>query len=212
MTRKLVIIGSSGAARECYWLARDCMETRPDMAFKGFLAFEGHPANLADLSQFLLGNDDAYLPALDDVFAIGIGLPTLRRKVYEKWKKKGAEFINLIHPTVPIIGDVKIGEGNLVAHSSYLSCNTVLGNANYLNGSVVVGHDAIIGDYNFFGTFSLILGGARIGSCNNFGIQSAAMPGSRIGNDNTLLSGAHVYKGCRDGKVMAGNPAVNIRA
>lgn len=211
MSKNLVIIGNSGAARECYWLARDCIKAGQDLTFKGFLAFEGHAGNLAELSPFLLGNDDAYFPAPDDVFAIGIGLPTLRCRAYEKWKKKGADFVNLIHPTVPVTGDVKMGEGNILAHSSYLSCNVVLGNCNYLNGSVVVGHDVIIGDCNFFGTFCLLLGGAKIGSRNSFGIHSAAMPHARIGNDNTILPAAYVYKGCRNEKTMAGNPAINIK-
>lgn len=211
VSKNLVIIGNSGAARECYWLARDCVKAGQDMVFKGFLAFEGHVGNLAELSSFLLGNDDAYISEPDDVFAIGIGQPALRCKAYAKWKKKGAEFINLIHPTVPIIGDVRLGEGNIIACASYISCNSTLGNANYLNGSVVVGHDVIIGDCNFFGTFSLILGGARVGDRNSFAIHSAAMPGAHVGNDNTILPATYIYKGCRDGKVMAGNPAVNIK-
>lgn len=211
MSKQLVIIGNSGAARECYWLAQDCIKAGQDLTFKGFLAFEAYSGNLAELAPLLLGDDDAYIPAPGDVFAIGIGLPDLRYKVYEKWKRKGAEFINLIHPTVSLIGDVKLGEGNILACASYVSCNAALGNGNYLNGSVVVGHDVTIGDCNFFGTFSLLLGGAKIGSRNSFGIHSAAMPHARIGDDNTILPAAYIYKGCQNKKVMNGNPAVNIK-
>lgn len=211
MNKQLVIIGNSGAARECYWLAQDCIKAGQKMTFKGFLAFESYSGDLADLSPFLIGDDDAYSPGPEDVFAIGIGLPGLRCKVYEKWKKKDVEFINLIHPTVPIIGDVKLGDGNIIACASYISCNATLGNANYLNGSVVIGHDVIVGDCNFFGTFSLLLGGARVGNRNSFAIHSAAMPHAHIGNDNTILPAAYIYKGCRNEKVMAGNPAINIK-
>lgn len=211
MSKNLIIIGNSGAARECYWLAQDCIAAGQDMVFKGFLAFEGFEGNLCELSHFELGSDAAYTPTPDDVFIIGLGQPALRSQAYHKWKEKGARFVNLIHPGVPIVGNAALGEGNILACGSYLSCDSVLGNANYLNGSVVVGHDAIIGDCNFFGTFSLILGGARIGDRNSFAIHSAVMPGARIGNDNIAMPAAYIYKGCRNGKIMAGNPAINIK-
>ncbi len=211
MSKELVIIGNSGAARECYWLAQDCIEAGLDLVFKGFLAFEGHAGNLCELQGLALGNDADYVPEANDVFAIGIGLPALRWRAYHKWKERGAAFINLIHPTVPIAQSAFLGEGNILARASYLSCNAILGNGNYLNGSVVVGHDAWIGDCNFLGTFSMILGGAHVGDRNSFSVQTVLMPHARVGNDNTILPAACIYKGCRDAKIMAGNPALNIK-
>lgn len=208
MRKKLVILGNSGAARECYWLARDCMAAGLDVEFKGFLSFEGYKGDLQELAALDLGVDDAYQPDDEDVFVIGIGIPELRRKAFCKWKDKGARFINLIHPQAQIIGNSTIGEGNIIACNSYISCNSTLGDANYLNGSVVLGHDVHVGSYNFWGPFGMVLGGARIGSCNTFGVFSIILANARVGDANKIAPAACLYKGCGNQSVMGGNPAL----
>lgn len=210
MKNNLVIIGASGAARECYWLAREIITQGEDLEIKGFLAFEGHLPNLRDLSEMFLGNDDDYCLAENDVLAIGIGSPLLRKKAFLKWKKLGGRFINLIHPNVTLVHDVGMGEGNIICSGSYLSCNTSIGNGNYLNGTVVIGHDASIGDFNFFGPFSVVLGAATLGSENTIGLRATIMQSARLGDGNVLAPGACLYKGCGNHRIMAGNPATSL--
>jgi sugar O-acyltransferase (sialic acid O-acetyltransferase NeuD family) len=206
----VIIIGNSGAARECYWLLQDIAPESEDLTFKGFLSFEGFRGDLRELAPLQLGTDDKYTPADEDVFVIGIGLPALRLKAFAKLKQRGWKFMNLVHPTVKLTGRVVLGEGNILAQNCHMSCNTVLGDANYLNGSIVVGHDAHIGHGNFFGPFSQILGETNIGSGNSFGVNSVVLAGAAIGDNNTIAPGAYVYKGCGDNCRMAGNPAINI--
>lgn len=210
MRKNLVIIGNSGAARECYWLARDMVDNGEDMEIKGFLSFEGYNANLCDLSDKLIGDDDAYCLKENDVLSIGIGMPGLRKKAFLKWKIRGGHFVNLIHHSVTLVHDVILGEANILCCRSYLSCNTHIGDANYLNGSVVVGHDASIGDFNFFGPFSMVLGGATLGSCNTVGVNAVVLPHAQVGDNNIIAPGAYIYKGCANKNVMMGNPAYNI--
>ncbi|MDL2207196.1 acetyltransferase [Desulfovibrio sp. OttesenSCG-928-F20] len=210
MKKQLVIIGNSGAARECYWLAHEIIERESNLEFKGFLSFEGHQGDLRDLAEWSLGTDDNYSPRQEDVFIIGIGMPALRLKAFHKWKDRGARFMNLIHPNVQFIGKVSLGEGNILACGTYISCNAVLGDANYLNGSVVVGHDSRIGDGNFFGPFSMVLGDVSIGSANSFGVRSVVLSGAKIGDGNMVAPGAYLLKGCGNGRVMAGNPAQDM--
>lgn len=212
MKKNLVFIGNSGAARECYWLAREIIGHGEPLLIKGFLSFEGHPPNLRDLSDLLLGNDDNYQLADNDVLAIGIGNPALRRKAFLKWKKRGGRFANLVHPAATLVHDVAMGEGNIICSGSYLSCNTSIGDANYLNGTVVIGHDARIGDFNFFGPFSMILGSATVGSGNTVGVRTTIMEAATVGDDNILAPGACLYKGCGNRRVMTGNPAYSLGA
>lgn len=208
----LIIIGNSGAARECYWLARECMRAGARFEFKGFLALDGYPDNLKGLAAWSLGNDDAYEPAPDDIFAIGIGAPALRRRAYRKWRRRGAVFTNLVHPAARIVGDVNLGDANIIACNSYISCDASLGCANYLNGSVTVAHDVKIGDFNFFAPFSMALGGATVGNGNNFGVYAVLLPGARVGDDNVIAPGAYLYKGCGSNALLAGNPALKMGA
>jgi len=209
--RNVVIIGNSGAARECYWLLGEVAQREPDLAFKGFLAFEGYESDLSGLSQWRLGSDDDYIAAPGDVFIIGMGVPALRQKAFDKWKRRGAMFINLIHPFTTIPPGTHMGEANIVSCASFLSCDVVIGNANYLNGEITLGHDVAVGNANFFAPGCIVLGEASIGSRNALGVRSAVLPKARIGNDNVIAPGAFVYKGCRNDTLMAGNPAINIR-
>jgi sugar O-acyltransferase (sialic acid O-acetyltransferase NeuD family) len=208
--RHVVIIGNSGAARECHWLLGEVAQREPDLAFKGFLAFEGYAGDLRGLSHLQMGNDDDYAAAPGDVFAIGIGLPALRQKAFDKWKQRGAAFINLIHPSVTVLPEAQMGEANTINSGSFLSWGTIIGNANHLNGGITLGHDVVVGDANFFAPDALVLGEVRIGSRNSFGVRSTVLAKARIGNDNTIAPGAFIYKGCRDNAIMAGNPACDI--
>ena len=210
MLNGVVIIGNSGAARECWWLLRDVMEADAGVAFKGFLAFEGHEGDLKELSPYALGPDESYSVQPKDVFVIAIVKPELRMKAYLKWKARGADFFTLIHPSANINENTVMGEANIFTRDCYVSCNVTVGNANFFNGQVAVGHDCSIGDANFFGPFSLLLSNNRVGSRNAFGARSVLLPGARVGNDNALAAGAYLYKGCRDNRVMAGNPALDI--
>ncbi len=208
--RNVLIIGNAGAARECYWLLCEVMRQRKDLAFKGFLSFEGHAGELHELAHLQLGIDDEYTSNQNDIFVLGLGLPALRAKAFHKWKAKGVEFLTLIHPVTTILPGAIIGEANIFACATYISCNTVIGNANYMNGSVTIGHDVTVGDANFFGPFSLVLGNVQIGSQNSLGVRSVILANARIGSGNIIAPGAFLYKGCRDNKIMAGNPALSV--
>jgi acetyltransferase-like isoleucine patch superfamily enzyme len=209
MERRVVIIGNSGAARECYWNAREMLGDA--FRFRGFLAFEGFSGKLKELAGLEIGDDDGYTPGPGDAFVIGIGQPALRAKAYAKWKERGASFLNLVHPFSFIPTDTVMGEANVITCACHFSCNVTVGNANYFNGNVALGHDARVGDANFFGAFSLLMGGVETGSRNAFGIRSAVLANARMGDDNTVAPGAFVYKGCGNGRLMAGNPALDVR-
>jgi hypothetical protein len=60
--RNVIIIGNAGAARECRWLLGEAGQREPDLAFKGFLAFEGYAGDLRGLAHLQIGNDDEYVP------------------------------------------------------------------------------------------------------------------------------------------------------
>ena len=208
--QNVVIIGNSGAARECYWLLRVVLQQREDITFRGFLSFEGYKGDLRELCQTEMGVDDDYTAQSNDFFVIGIAAPGLRAKAWAKWKARGAVFMNLIHPACIMPEKISMGEGNIITAACSFSCNVTVGNANYFNGGVVVGHDVCIGDANLFGTYSMIMGNTVVGSRNSFGMGAAVLEKAKIGNDNTIAPGSYVYKGCRDGCLMAGNPALDI--
>ncbi len=210
MQRNVVIIGNAGAARECRWILEEAGKQDASLAFKGYLAFEGYAGDLREQAQCSLDNDDDYCPEAGDVFVIGIGDPGLRQRAFAKWKARGASFLNLIHPYTSIHASVRMGEANIIACACFLAPGVDLGNANYLNGDNTFGHDCRVGDANFFGPGAMLLGNVTVGNANAFGVRSVVLAKARVGDGNVLAPGAYVYKGCRDGKTMTGNPALDV--
>lgn len=205
----VVIVGNSGAARECYWLLRMVQE-RDDNAppFKGFLAWRGFKGELCELEPFALGNSDEYIPDTDDQFVIGIGKPCLRMAVYAWLKSLRANFYTLKHPSVYICPSANVGEANIFQRDSIAQANASIGNANFMNGGVVIGHDATIGNGNVFNLHSALSGHVRLGDCNLLAPGCLILEHARVGDSNVFAPYSVVYKGCRDHCLMIGNPAL----
>lgn len=212
--QRLIIIGNSGAARECYWLFQDMCAADASLkahcTFRGFLSWRNYSSDLKSLQSMFLGDAFDYAITEEDVFAIGIGKPNLREDVYVTMKSLGATFFTLCHPLADINPEATIGEANIFQRNSTVFCDATLGNANYLNGAVNLSHDANVGSYNFLGPFSLVLGNCSVGSRNMLAARSTLLPGARIGDDNIIAPASVVYKGCRNSCRLAGNPALKI--
>ena len=208
------IVGNSGAARECYWILQDVLESAPALAsyysFGGFFCWKGYPGDLKELSHLLRGDMDDHDIGQDDVFVIGVGKPALRKEIFISLKARNARFMNLVHPSTSICKTAIIGEGNILQRGCTIFCNSRVGEGNYLNGAANISHDTQIGDFNFLAPYSIILGGAKIGSCNHLGPHSVLLDHVRIGDGNLLSPGSTMYKGCKDNCRMAGNPALKI--
>ena len=211
---RVFIIGNSGAARECYWLLDDMRKSdaavERAVTFGGFFSWRDFPSNLKRLSHLELGDAKSCTPQPGDAFVIGIGSPALRQEIYIELKARGATFFTLRHPLADINPHARVGEANIFQRNSTVFCDATLGHANYLNGAVNLSHDAVVGNFNFIGPFSLVLGEARLGSCNSIAARCTFLPKTRIGDGNILAPGCVVYKGCKDGCRLAGNPAVNM--
>lgn len=205
----VVIVGNSGAARECYWLwrvAKEADDCTPD--FKGFLAWHGYAGQLCELAPSSLGSSDDYQPDQDDLFVIGMGKPELRMAAYAWLKPLKARFYTLRHPNVYVCPSATVGEANIFQRDCVVQANASIGNANFFNGGVVVGHDAVIGDGNTFNLHTGISGHARLGNANQLAPRCVVLEHAKIGNWNIFAPGAVVYKGCRDHCLMTGNPAL----
>lgn len=210
--QSVVIVGNSGAARECYALFREIVQARPEMerfyAFKGFLSWKGYPGNLKRHVGLLLGDADDYAISPDDTFVIGIADPGLRHSVFRAFKERGAYFLTLIHPWSEVAPDVILGEGNILQRGTRISCGSVIGNANYFNGAVHIAADVVAGDCNFIGPGAMLLEESRLGNRNSLGVRSILQAGGVIGDANIVAPGSVVCGTYREHCRIAGNPAI----
>jgi len=208
------IIGNSGAAKECYWIVQELFDRdfnfKNSHKFMGFFSWDNYSGNLGELYYMEKKDLNNYDISPDDIFIIGIGNTRLRKDVFTIMKKRGARFMNLVHPLANICPSASIGEGNIFQRHSSIYANAVCGNANYFNGYVNISHDAIIGNYNFFAPYSISLGNSFVGNLNQIGPHSVILNNAKLGNENIISPGSVVYKGCKNNCRMIGNPAFCI--
>ena len=209
----VIIIGSGALARECHELLKDMVRAAPGLeriyGFRGFVRWRGEDVSPKEAAP-LLGDADSCPIGERDMFVIGLAEPSMRKAAYERFKAGGASFLTLTHPWAAISPEAEIGEGNIFQRGSTVFCDCIVGNGNYFSSSMSLAHDVTMGDFNMVGPAALVLGQCCVGNGNSIGAQSVLLPRARIGDDNSITPGSIVYKGCGNGRVMMGNPALNV--
>ena len=113
--KHLLIIGARGYGRGVYDIARSMPTFGKEFDIRGYLddktdaleGYEGYPPIISSVEGYEIQEDDVFIVALGSV----------------KWKKyyaqiiieKGGEFMNIIHPSVFIGSNFKIGVGCIIA-------------------------------------------------------------------------------------------------
>jgi len=144
---------------------------------------------------------------------IAIGSPNSLRSVRERIVNPLISFPNIIFEPFGCadFSTLKLGEGNIIQGSCYVSCDVTIGNFNVLNGLVLIGHDVTIGDYNVIMPSARISGEVKIGNCNLLGVCSIILQQLKIGNGIHLGAGAVLMTKPKDYSTYIGNPAKLFR-
>ena len=208
--KNIYIVGGDGFARECYTYIQRMSYHDSEISFSGFLGEGGYRADFKEFSSLFVGDVSDFNFTPQDYAVIGSGNPSLRKKIYQQIKQKGGQFINVIDPSTVMFSYVNMGDANIFTLNCMVASQTKIGNGNLFNGFISIGHDAQVGDFNFIAPSAQILGGCKIGNENSLGTSSVLLPHSKIGNNNKIAPLSAVYKGCKDGCTMVGNPARNI--
>ncbi|MBL8330484.1 MAG: hypothetical protein JNJ71_16730 [Rubrivivax sp.] len=211
MPRELLIIGTSGLAREMAQLAR-----RIDPAGKRWSCIR-YVAESADLKgQPLLHGSvdlcDGDLPAWQTAadVVLGIGHPRARAAVARRLAGHAAlQFPNLVHPRLEIDeGVVSLGRGNVLTQGVVMTCQIAIGDFNLFNWNVTIGHDARIGSFNVINPGSNVSGHVQLGDACLLGTGSQILEGRRIGHRVRIGAGAVVTQDIPDdGGTWVGVPA-----
>jgi len=148
--KNFIIVGAGGFGREIFhwindWLSFD--ETRKnDYQIKGFLGLDDNELDGFDFPVGILGYEETYAFQKDDLFVMGVGQTTLKRKIATRMTELKAEFFTLIHPTAVVCPTVKIGRGSVICPYATVSCDVELGEFTMLNAHSSIGHDCKLGD------------------------------------------------------------------
>jgi sugar O-acyltransferase (sialic acid O-acetyltransferase NeuD family) len=214
VARELIIIGTSGLAREAAQLARQIDPKCKRWDQVSFVAKKSDQLGQSftyGLARYL--DSDLSSRQLPTDVVIGIGHPKIRRKVAERLNHiTSLSFPNLIHPTVFIDEScVNIGRGNMIAMGVVMTCDITIGDFNLVNWNVTIGHDVSIGSYNVLNPGSNVSGWVSIADACLFGTGCQLLEHRTISNDITVGAGAVVTRSLvSTGATYVGIPARQV--
>jgi sugar O-acyltransferase (sialic acid O-acetyltransferase NeuD family) len=199
--KKIVIVGSGAVAAEVTSYIEDGdFGSKENMVIKGYIDYNFNKEKYwkrYNFAQEILGDVNSYRILEEDNFVVCISDISFRSKIIEILRKRGANFINIIHPTSLISKNIIIGQGNIIYPFCQIGPKAQMGDFNFMTHNTTISHDCIVGSNNFIGGDGLC-GHVRLGNNNFLGVRSIVLPHVKIGNDNIIQAGMVVDKNIKD--------------
>jgi sugar O-acyltransferase (sialic acid O-acetyltransferase NeuD family) len=208
--KNLIIIGARGYGREVYNLALQCEGYKKDYVVKGFLddkedaleGFENYPK--------IIGNVEDYVIQENDIFCCALGSVKWKKHYIELIESKGGKFINLVHPTVIIHSNVKLGIGLIVFMYSNISNDCTVDDFVTIQGFVAIGHDSKIGKWCHINAYSFTGGYAVLEDEVCLNTRSTVLPNIIVRKGATVGAASLVIKNVKENTTVFGVPAKRI--
>lgn len=209
----LIVIGAGGLGREVLDVieAINAAGTTPIYNVLGVVDDNPSELSLSRLkarSYTYLGTSEEWLAQENSAqFVIGVGTPSIRRLMAEKFEAHGLTSPILVHPKA-VIGSVpQIASGTIVCAGVHITTNVRIGKHVLLNLLATVGHDSEVGDYGVINPTANISGDVVIGTGVLVGTGAQVLQGITIGEQATIGASACVTKAVPDDVVAVGIPA-----
>lgn len=153
-----------------------------------------------------------YLNTVDNRFTIGIGNPSIRQKLYDKFIAIGGVYTSTISNTA-YIGHYnnKIDVGTNIMLKVCITNGVTVGKGVIINQLSSIGHDVCIEDFVEICPNVAISGNCNIGYGSFIGTGAIILPKVIIGNNVTVGAGAVVSSDLPDNSVAVGIPAKIIK-
>lgn len=204
--KQLLILGAGGMGKEMCYIARQCLGYGTEFTIKGFLDFPNPEWN-TQIYPPILGLEDDYEIQPDDVFTCSVGDVTLKRKICEKMKARGAKFQTLICDTAKVNETAIIGEGSIIDHFTIIGSDTVIGENCLIQAYTAVGHDCFVGKYARIDNQCTCVGGTKVLDGATVHTGSVINHGVIVGEDATVGACSFVIRKVKAGTTVCGNPA-----
>ena len=213
MPVELLIIGSSGLAKETAQLAR-LIDPGCDRWDRISYVTEDAASLGTAMPYGEVRYTDADLPAMHhrvDV-AVAVGYPQGRRRIAQRLTAHPLfDFPNLVHPSVEIDPFfVSFGRGNMVCKGVVLTCDIAIGDFNLINWNVTVGHDTRVGSFCVINPGSNVSGNVRLGDGCLLGTGSQVLERLTLEAGSVIGAGAVVTTSIAVAGTYVGVPARKV--
>jgi sugar O-acyltransferase (sialic acid O-acetyltransferase NeuD family) len=210
VSRRVVVIGAGGQAREVEWLLAETHDG-PHVCV-GYVVSDLSRLGETDSVARVLGDFDWLAQNRDafDAIALGVGTPAAREKLSADLLAMFDEsfFPALVHrSTVMDLASCRIGIGAMIAAGAILTINVEVGRFALINFGAMIGHEARIGEAAVVNPGVNLSGGVQIGSAALIGTGAKVLQYRRVGNGAIVGAGAVVTRDVEEGVTVVGVPA-----
>lgn len=210
--KNLIIIGARKLGREVYSLAKQINSSgNSNWQIKGFLDDNESALDNYKYNCPIISSVESYHPVDGDVFISALGDGKHRKHFAYIMEGKGAEFINLIHPTAIISDGVEMGLGNVIGPQVHISNDVTIGNHTLIQTNAILGHDVVFLDYCTAGAFVFVGGGAEIDQGAYLATRSTILPNAKVGSFAIVGASSLVLKKVSKNTKVFGMPAIILK-
>ena len=188
---KVAIIGSGGHAKSCI----DVIENIKTIKIIGIIDNK-KKAGIGSNKVICDDKNILKIKNFTNNLVLGVGGlndPSLRQKIYKKFKNLGFKFPALISNHSLVSKNAKIGEGTLVFNHVYINSGVVIGQNCIINNKCLIEHDTIVGDHSHISTGAIINGNCSIGSGSFIGSGSIILNNIKL-KDNSFVKMGTIQK------------------
>ena len=160
----------------------------------------------------VLGGDEVVdgFPAAEIALVNGVGsvgLPHLRRKIFQRFTAAGYRFATVIHPSAVIAADVELAAGAQIMAGAVIQTGSRIGFNAIVNTRASVDHDGSIGDHVHLAPGVTLSGSVSVGHASHLGTGATVIQGIRIGDGCLVGAGSLVLRDVPSGATVVGAPA-----
>lgn len=201
--KKIIIIGGGGHAK----VLIDCLQYNNKEIF-GII--DPHLEKGDRINGLNVLGGDEFLDNINPnntilVNAIGsTGKNTLRKKIFQHYKKRNFCFSQIFHPSITIASDVSFSEGTQVMAGVIIQPGVRISENTLINTKVSIDHDCYIGEHCHLAPGVTISGGVKIGNNVHIGTGSSIIEGVNIGNNVVIGAGTTIVNDIIDNHKIIG--------
>ena len=199
MTRRLVLVGGGGFAKEIAEVAR-----LTGHHLVGYLAPAPGIVALPHLGylEWLTANRDGFDAAIIAFGAVDRRSLAQRVALTRQLEADGIAFATLVSPHAIVSAGVELGAGTFVAHGAVISVDARTGRHVIINSAAIIGHDAAIGDGAIIAPGAFLGGNVSVGEGSLIGPGAQVLESRVVGRGCIVSVGSVVLRSIGDGATV----------
>ena len=143
---------------------------------------------------------------------IALGEPEHKINLYNKVKKAGYDFANVIHPSAEISPSATVGRGLIIKNGSIVSSDAVIEDNVCLEFNALIGHNCVIHRNCQISSMVVVGGDSEIGEGTYVAQSVPIKENIKIGANSVIGMGAVVLRDIPENVIALGNPARAMRS